>query len=149
MMQASNSLPIAFTGPKEVDGTADGQKVCDVNSNNTVHSLRGIGWDNHDTAPGFNQTAYDEATYRVIPLLTIAMFNESVPDQFGRLAGRIFHHDSNLICMRAKDVQAGSRIPPALPSPSTGAPAKSSAIVGRDATLGGVVALALMIMLLG
>ena len=87
----------------------------------------------------------------MVPLLT-STFMTGLMDNAGS-NGTFASSETRLLCMRAKDVTAGSRTPPALEeTTTTGAPAPtetpSSADRARGLTLGGVLGLGLMVMML-
>ncbi|KAL8845926.1 MAG: hypothetical protein Q9221_008947 [Calogaya cf. arnoldii] len=93
----------------------------------------------------FNQTDYDEVIHRVVPFLTTIVGDDKSVQ-------------ANFVCVRAKDVVEGSRVPPQLaqlptnkaknvngsdPQPGKGASgtADSSAVLGRGTlSVGGVLA---------
>ncbi|KAL8827959.1 MAG: hypothetical protein Q9191_002865 [Dirinaria sp. TL-2023a] len=122
---------------------------CNTDNNNTVQPLIGIGDDTLTTVSEFNETTYDEAIYRVVPVLTTIFSNRS-----GVGEGSSTLPKSNLICMRAKDVRVGSRAPPALEATESAlalndkADQRSLASRGRQVATSGILALALLVMLL-
>ena len=64
-------------------------------------------WNRNVESTDFNQSTYDEAIYRIVPVMTI---------EFQYTTGNVYSLSSfsqtHLTCMRAKNIQAGSRKPP-------------------------------------
>ncbi|KAL9016016.1 MAG: hypothetical protein Q9185_006611 [Variospora sp. 1 TL-2023] len=108
-----------------------------------------------DRSTGFSDADYDEGIYRVVPFLstitspsTVSSGNEPFPSTTSV---------SKLLCMRARDVVAGSRVPQALsysadtslPAPSgTQADSESSAVRSQELTLAGILGIALVAFML-
>ena len=122
---------------------------CNTDNNNTIQSLFGTGYSTLTSVSEFNETEYDEAIYRVVPILTTTI---STQNEDGR--GSSTPLESNLLCTRAKDIRAGSRVPAVLEATNSALGSKvtanksSSAIRVREVAPGGVLALVLMVMLL-
>ncbi|KAL8691553.1 MAG: hypothetical protein Q9218_003250 [Villophora microphyllina] len=77
--------------------------------NNTVHDL--FGTSNSQRSPtAFNQTEYDEAIYHVVPFLSVVLTKDNASN--GGLS--ISAPPPTLLCMRAKTITPGSRVPAAL-----------------------------------
>lgn len=102
-------------------GDSDSESSSDENSTecnsvvtkqNTVHQLFGFDYGESST---FNETAYDESIYRIVPFLTSAWLKQAT-------SGGPAWSDTRLVCMRAKNIQAGSRAPP----PATGLATRGS-----------------------
>ncbi|KAL8646046.1 MAG: hypothetical protein Q9210_006356 [Variospora velana] len=103
-----------------------------------------------DRSTGFNDADYDEGIYRLVPFLSTITSPSTVSsgnnDTFPSTTSV-----SKLLCMRAGDVVAGSRVPPALsnsadtrlPAPNgTQADNESSAVRSRELTLAGILGVA-------
>ncbi|KAI4161392.1 MAG: hypothetical protein LQ342_004944 [Letrouitia transgressa] len=99
---------------------------------NTVHQLFGFDYGDSST---FNETAYDDSVYRVVPFLTSAWLKRTT-------SGGPAWSDTRLVCMRAKNIQAGSRAPP--PPPTTGLATR-----GRFLSLKNLVSFGCVAILLG
>lgn len=138
----------AIFGPSS-DNAAATAIDCNTDNNNTVQPVFGIGYDTLTTVSELNETEYDEAIYRVVPVLITGFSNTTVGGK-----GSSTSPESSVICMRAKDVRAGSRAPPTLeatnsPLASNAKPdQRSLASRVREVAAGGVLALALMVVLL-
>ncbi|KAL8742081.1 MAG: hypothetical protein Q9190_005388 [Brigantiaea leucoxantha] len=138
-----------FANPDPTDSPASNNTNCedDPTDQNTVHSLFSIERNFNLQTTTFNATEYDEATYRVTPFLSSAWLKDA-PNGGGSAWA-----DTRLICMRAKDIEQGSRTPapaPVLPASTTGPSSTTptptptgAAIRSRDMGLGGVIAAAL------
>ncbi|KAL8845927.1 MAG: hypothetical protein Q9221_008948 [Calogaya cf. arnoldii] len=72
-----------------------------ANENDKVRDLFGGMELQYSDSTEFNQTVYDEAFYRVTPLLTLVTGDASESPR------------AELLCLRARDVVSGSRVPPA------------------------------------
>ena len=139
-----------FSPPSSGSGFTPGQ--CFGKDSNTVQTFFGTGLGS-EGAP-LNETVYDNAIYQVVPFLTTTITNQTLGGGESSSSSQ-----SRLICMRAKDIEAGSKAPPALgasttsTAPSTSATSakstqtpngKSGAMKSREMTLGGVVGVALL-----
>lgn len=124
---------------------------CPAKSDNTVHSLSPISTGPFNTT-ALNLTDYDEAIYRVTPLLITVIKNEWPGN-----GTFFFSSDTEVLCMRATDITAGSRDPPPLqdttstpaapgPSPTAhkGGSSDNSPFLGVMGVLGLVMAVILV-----
>ncbi|KAL8996346.1 MAG: hypothetical protein Q9169_004112 [Polycauliona sp. 2 TL-2023] len=96
------------------DDSAD-MEACGIaipDKNSTVHRIFGVSGGPHS-----NRTKYDEAVHRVIPFLTVIVSDQ---DDGTSLSA------AELVCLRAKDIVAGSRVPEALPQADSSTSTTSS-----------------------
>ncbi|KAL9044892.1 MAG: hypothetical protein Q9214_002002 [Letrouitia sp. 1 TL-2023] len=114
-------------------------------ADNSVQGLFGVSGLFPDSGDdyAFNETLYDEITYVVTPFLTTAWLKEIK----GYIASNVWT-DTRLICMRAKDVQDGSRIPEPVQQPPPAGTSGTSAATpsptglaakGRELSIAGVI----------
>ena len=87
--------------------------MCPEDTNNTYHQLFGTS-SPVGRGASFNQTQYDELIYRVVPVLTTIVPDESETSGTGPQSPSSTEPQALLVCLRAKDVKDGSRVPPAL-----------------------------------
>ncbi|KAL8851808.1 MAG: hypothetical protein Q9221_003322 [Calogaya cf. arnoldii] len=156
-----NSISTTLFQSPSNDPPEDNSTQCDTENIGTAHplfstSVRGErSTRGADQNEGFNQTDYDTAIHRVVPFLySIVSKDEPGTSGWGAKTG--------LICMRAKDVAAGSRVPSALenstseetdatrPPPSTTTPDdRSAAVRSKEMTLAGIIGLAVVAVVFG
>ena len=120
------------------------------NQNNTMLGFSYTGYPGYHTSSGINNSVYDEAIYRVTPVLAVPIYDWNVlSENFTSESG--WRRSSELICLRAKDIEPGSRSPPAIiPSAAPAPPKPSSATPRRHGmtTLTGMIVLGFLAVLL-
>ena len=88
--------------------------------NLTLHTFDGLAIGSAiQNSSSFNETLYDEATYRVVPFLITIISDDSA--------------QASLVCVRARNVVDGSRVPVELVTPEEGAgPGSEEQIPGPE-----------------
>lgn len=125
----ANSVPAALDASAAVFDRA----TCDGPGEIVFQYASSPGYESRSTSDSkdFNKTAYDDDIYQVVPVLNTPIPSGGTANAF---------ESSQLICIRARDIKDGSRVPPSV-----------SAAGARSTALKGVFGLALVsiVMLLG
>ncbi|KAG7002063.1 hypothetical protein G7Y79_00029g063590 [Physcia stellaris] len=101
--------PVSILWPRDKDNNPPKNYECDGGDNDTLQPLFSLNEDQQTAdKTKFNETQYDEAVYQVVPFLSIIFSAGQHAD-----GSRFSSSETQLVCMRAKYVQAGSRTPPA------------------------------------